>query len=554
VKGRHPRRPAARPRFLGSIGFLILVFNILLVFLPVAAFYFLDSFEKQLLRDLERTMSEQALLAATALRGDAGSLAERAAFFVESLGRGHEARIRVFSAQGSVLADSARIGTIPAAIPAERAAAAPGAEPRAKSAPQREEPGRDSLLYRLGSLPVRAYRRIFRAPSGGGDGSDLFDRSGSFAEAPEIAAALAGRYGSTTRILPGAEGSTVRLYSALPIRSGGTRNPEGIAGLVLVSQSTLRILGELDSMRIDIFRIFLLSAFVAVILSLVSDLLLGRPLRALAARAAGILDRKGRLRGSFPRLRAPGEVGVLSRALADMGSKLERRTAFLESFSQDLAHEIRNPLASVRASLELLEEGEAEEGRRRLFGRARSDLERINHLVGDIRELASLDSEEPGPPSGPCRPLELARGLAEGFASRHPGLGLELRLGPGAEGGPEAAADPRRFVQALDNLLENAASFAPPGSAVELSLELAGEGLRRRWVVGLRDRGPGFPPGEEERLFERFYSTRKADGLHTGLGLAIVRSLAEAWGGSVRAELARPGARFVLELPCSPAH
>lgn len=525
----------------GSIGLIILVFNILLVFLPVAAFYFLGTYEKQLLRGLERAMSEQALTAASVLRGPAARLRAKAEAFVAGLEGGHEARIRIFSPVGEALADSARLS---AAAAAPEATGPTDAAPAAKKA----EAGRDSLLYRLGSLPVRLARRIRLGPPKPADAADLFDRQASFAEAPEIAAALAGRYGSTTRILPGPEGSTVRLYSAVPVLAEGE-----VGAVVLVSQSTSRILGELDAVRLDIFRIFLASALVAVLLSLVADLLLARPLRRLAAAAARLMDGRGRLSGGFPELRAPGEIGLLSRALADMGSRFESRSRFLESFAQDLAHEVRNPLASACASLELLGEGETEAGRRELLARARADLERINRLVGDLREIAEVDAEDAAATAGPCYPAKLCVGLAEGFRARHPGLALELRLGEGVLPGAAAAVDPARLAQALDNLLENAASLSPPSAAVELELGLVGEGALGRWAFAVRDRGPGFAPADVERLFERFYSTRKEGGLHSGLGLAIVKSIAEAAGGSVRAEPAHPGALFVLELPAAPA-
>jgi two-component system sensor histidine kinase ChvG len=542
-------RAGTRRSFYGSIGFTVLILNVLLVFLPVAGFFLLDTYERQLLLGLERTLSEQArmLAAGLALAGGGagadgagavgsgtagGDLTRNAIALLASLGQRHEARIRVFGADGRLLADSAA-GASAAVVPT------PAAGPAASTAAE------DTPLYRLASGAVRLARQalgfILGAPARQAEAADLYDRGGSFADSPEIAAALAGGYGAATRIIGMGDGRRLVLYSALPV--AGTT----VQGVVLVSQSTSRILAELYAMRLDIFRIFLWSVALAAALSVLLSLLIGRPLGQLARQAAGLLDERGRIAGSFTPLRAHNEIGLLSRRLEEMRQGLERYTRFLESFNDEAAHEIRNPLASVRASLELLGHGEADPARRVLFEGAQADLRRMNALLLAVGDLGRADTE-PLAPDGVA--ADAGRVLAEaaaGFRLRHPEMILEFA--GAAEGPVLAGVDPLRLRQAADNMLENAASFSAPGGRVELRHGV-GEG---GWVCELRDWGPGFPPGDEERLFDRFYSSRKQDGVHTGLGLALVKSLVERWGGRVRAENAGPGARFRVEVPLPPA-
>ncbi len=218
-------------------------------------------------------MAQEGRLLAAAIEARDRFEGEDAERILVQLGQRHLARLRVVGLNGDVVADSALLG--PRLENGE--AAIPAGEPQVAS--------ERSLLYRLGSLPFRLLRGT--TPESGSEhdadiSSDLLSR-------PEVQSALDGRYGAATRISP-APRRSVTLHIAIPVRVEGA-----IEGIVLVSQSTGRILQALDAVRLDVFKVFLLSLGAAVVLSLVAATTIARPLARLRERAGDILDRRGRL-------------------------------------------------------------------------------------------------------------------------------------------------------------------------------------------------------------------------------------------------------------------
>ena len=299
-------------RAFSRIQVRLLAFNALLVFLPAAGVLFLDTYEEQLLRDQERAMVHQGRLFAAALSGRSPLREEDARRTLIALEHESDARIRVLDAAGSVLVDSSRLGT-----PRET----DGEVVPALAA-------RESWLYRVGAVPFRLWRELLSPPEPPHETADAYAGGGPL-DGREIRVALAGRYGAATRISSGGQRS-VTLYSALPIRRGSD-----VTGVVLVSQSTYRILQKLYRVRMDVLRVFLASLAAAVVLSLVVSTTIARPLVRLRNQADSLLDARGRLRGPLHASDRSDEIGDLGRALEALTRRLDAHIGWVEGFASD---------------------------------------------------------------------------------------------------------------------------------------------------------------------------------------------------------------------------
>ncbi|HEX5136124.1 MAG TPA: ATP-binding protein, partial [Planctomycetota bacterium] len=212
-----------------------------------------------------------------------------------------------------------------------------------------------------------------------------------------------------------------------------------------------------------------------------------------------------------------------------------------------VSHDVRTPLASIQGSATaLIEEGDRmpPEARRELLDTIREEAARLGRLVGDLLDLTRLESEGPRVRKGWHPVEELVGAALSRLDARLKGREVRVEL-------PKEVllveADPLLVEQVLWNLVENATKHTPPGTPIEVGAGQVDGGV----AIVVADRGPGIPPGEEQRIFEKFYRT--ADGQRTpgaGLGLAICHAAAKAHGGWIRAEN-RPegGARFVFFLP-----
>ncbi len=508
------------------ISLRLLAFNVLLVFLPIGGVLFLDTYESHLLVAQERTMAQEGRLLAAALEARDKLDGADAQRILVQLGQRHLARLRVVGLDGEVVADSALLGP---RLENGESAVTPSETPSA---------GESSFLYRLGSLPFRFLRGTAREPDGESDSdisSDLLSR-------PEVQSAIEGRYGAATRISP-APRRSVTLQIAIPVRIEGA-----VEGVVLVSQSTGRILQALDAVRLDVFKVFLLSLGAAVILSLVAATTISRPLARLRKRAGDILDRRGRLQGGFAPSSRRDEIGDLERALAELTLQLEQHLRSTEAFAADVSHEFRNPLSSIRTATDMALEDVDPSQRRRFLQMIQRDVARMERLLSEAREISRIDARLTDEELTLVRLDELVPTLIESFRLRLGGSGpaFELNL---TEGDITVFASADRLTQALENLIDNAVSFSPPEAPITVSLTVAGDSAR----ITIGDRGPGIPEEHRERVFSRFFSYRPdndPDRNHTGLGLALVRAIVESYGGSITAAPRREGGtEMVMFLP-----
>jgi two-component system sensor histidine kinase ChvG len=540
ARGRHVKEKLLS--FISRISVRILAFNFLVVFLPLAGMLSLGTYERQLLRSLEHALVQQGRVFASALADSGTRMEAQAQRIIVSLRQRQEARIRVLDVSGRLLADSSRI---PIAEPVE--AAAPdaadewSASTRSADAAIDADGGREAnetFLYRIAALPILVYRRLLRPPSQPLESADIYSGANTL-EGPEIADALAGRYGAATRISSKGQGS-VTLYSALPVMNG-----EGVGGVVLVSQSTYRILSDLYVLRLDIFTLFLYSVATALVLSLIVSATITVPMRRLRAHAGMVLDRRGRLAHPLPSLKRHDEIGDLWRGFSELAQRLERQIRMAESFASDVSHEFKNPLASIRSASELLSSAEDPRQRGELIRMIMDDVSRMERLLSAVQEISRLDAGVCAEPGGSADPLEIARGLVEGMQKRGAAAGVRFSV-IGTDAKVAVPAD--RLLQLLENLVDNAASFSPAGGTVEIGVQRAGVSA----VIRVRDQGPGISEENLGRIFERFFSARpKGEGRrHAGLGLAIVKSIVESCGGTVAASnAASGGAVFEVRLP-----
>jgi two-component system sensor histidine kinase ChvG len=544
--------------FLSQITVRVLAFNALIVFVPIAGILSLGTYERQLLDSLERSLVQQGRVFAAGLEDAGPRLQEAAVRLLTSLRQRREARLRVVDIHGTLLADSSSIerpdssaaaGGSPAGSgrPAETTGAAGAGSdaggstiPAAGAVQPVPRSAQEAFLYRLASFPIRVWRRYLRPPQPPTE-SDEFYSGARVLDGPEIADALAGNYGAATRITSGQQ--SITLYSAIPVFQAGK-----VIGAVLVSQSTFRILSDLYTLRLDIFRLFLWSALTAVVLSLFVSATITVPIRRLRDQAHAVLDPRGRLVGGMVPSRAGDEVGELSRSLAELTARLERHMRLLESFASDVSHELKNPLASIRAAAELARASKETAERGAMLTMVLDDVSRMERLITGVREISRIDSGAPEETTAaPVDVLEIARKMVEAARERSNG-----RITWSLHGEPASVWVPAsRLEQVFANLMDNAASFSSPGGAVRVEVSRAGD----RVLVRVSDDGPGIPAEHRARIFDRFFSFRPGEekGVHAGLGLSIVKAIAESHGGSVSGESRKDGkgACFEVQLPAA---
>ena len=513
-------------RAFARISNRLLAFNLLLVFVPAAGVLYLDVYERQLLDALETSMVQQGRILAAALGDQGGIEPAEATALLQRLEQRLTARLRVLDRQGWVIADSSQLG--PRLAPAPVAKSVDGAL---------EEAPRRSWLYRIGSSVYLLYQRAFGPPEAPIAVVEPFDANAPITIAP-VREALAGRYGASTLISPGQR--SVTLYSAIPVRSQGQ-----IVGAVLVSGTTLRILGDLYQERLAILQVVVASLLVALLLTVVASTTIVRPLRRLRAEALALVDGSGRLRGTFGGSERADEIGDLARALAELSRRLAEHLAFVESFAADVSHELKNPLASIRNAAEMLDDVEDPAERAALLDLVQREVTRLEQLLKEMRAMARLDARVEGEERPTVLLDQLLPAIVDGVRRRAP-ANVRVEIDEVPEGAVPVRASAERLAQVVENLLDNAMSFAPAGTAVTVRLARGGG----RALVSVRDHGPGIPPQHLEKVFGRFFTYRPGatDGrLHTGLGLAIVKAIVEAYGGSVGAQN-HPGGGAVFEV------
>ncbi|GAA6210021.1 sensor histidine kinase [Cognatishimia sp. WU-CL00825] len=352
-----------------------------------------------------------------------------------------------------------------------------------------------------------------------------------------------------------ASGETVFAVASVLAQSGRD------VGVVVLTNTT----GEVDQLvraqRERVLQMFLMAVVISIGLSIVLASTISNPLSDLAAAAEIGRDRDARQvnpgRVRIPDLTArPDEIGRLSGALRGMVSALYDRIDGNEQFAADVAHEIKNPLASLRSAVGSLRMVKREDHRQKLLDVIEHDVRRLDRLVSDISNASRLDAELVKEEEERFNLLGMIGNLAQYLGEDAQTKGIDfisdIPAKPIEITGLEA-----RLAQVFVNLITNAISFCEDGDAIRVWVRKR----QNRVLVVVEDTGPGIPDQALGKIFNRFYSERPQEqfGNNSGLGLAISKQIVEAHGGVIWAENIRPteaditsdplGARFVVGLP-----
>ena len=359
------------------------------------------------------------------------------------------------------------------------------------------------------------------------NGIVVFDSTGEdlgrdFSQWNDVYLTLRGRYGArSTRADPADDQSSV-MHVAAPIvdRDNGA---ERIVGVLTVAKPNLTMAPFIERSQGTIRRWGLLLLGIALAIGLLASWWLSRQLGALRRYADAVTAGE---RVAPPD--AAGEFGDLGRALAAMREQLEGKQ-YVEEYVHALTHELKGPLAGIRGSAEMIEAGgEAmpEADRARFVAAIRAQGERMAEMIDKLLALAAVEHRQRIDSPQPVDLSTLAREASDHLLRKFQGRALSVRIA-----GPPAVVQGEPFLlrQALVNLLDNAADFAPEGSEIEVTIARAGTRLE----VAVADRGPGVPDYALARAFERFYSTPRPDGRSrsSGLGLCFVAEAAALHGG-----------------------
>ena len=368
----------------------------------------------------------------------------------------------------------------------------------------------------------------------------------------EVAESLKGDKSSMVRINDRGE---IIVSVAVPVQRF-----RAIHGALMLSTQGDDIDQMVTAERLAILKVFGVAMMVMIVLSLLLASTIAGPVRRLAASAERVRHRiKTRVEiPDFTRRR--DEIGHLSGALRDMTEALYNRIEAIEMFAADVAHELKNPLTSLRSAVETLPLAKTDTSRARLLEVIEHDVRRLDRLISDISDASRLDAELQRQDVAPVELRRLLTTLTS--VANETRLGHDIGVETRFEGGPSdtfsVPGHDSRLGQVISNLVVNAQSFSQPGSKVHVTCRR----VKSEIEIVVDDNGPGIRDDALERIFERFYTDRPHQGFgqNSGLGLSISKQIIEAHRGRVWAENRKgpvdeddqptvAGARFVVRLP-----
>ena len=517
----------------------ILALNIMALLVPVLGLLYLPTYRDSLLQsELELLKTEGKLfsgaLAASGVvtgpLGDEKLLPETSRQTIRRMVDVSQTRARLFTPDGTLIADSFTLsgpGGIVTITPL------PPLEPQQSIVWSWISGAYDWVFDRLPSSRVLEPYRESAVQS-------AFDYN-------EVVKALGGE--AATHVRDAGTGKMI-LSAAIPVQ----RYRQVLGGLLL-TKSGDEIEATLRDTRLTILGVSGVALGITILISLYLASTIALPIHRLADAADRVRRAKGRTQNIPDLSNRTDEIGDLSGALRDMTEAVWRRMDAIEGFAADVAHEIKNPLTSLRSAVETVARVEDPQQQKKLMSIILDDVQRLDRLISDISDASRIDAEISRAEAGPVRMRDLIMAMVD----MHAATGEEDDARPrliarltdneslivlGTEG---------RVGQVLRNLVANAISFSPPKGRIVLAARRKGS----RVIVTVEDEGPGIPPDKLKAIFERFYSERPKGekfGTHSGLGLSISKQIVEAYGGRLSAENRLDadghviGARFVLDL------
>ena len=507
----------------------ILAVNVLALALLAGGFLYLGKYQTSLMGQQIESLKMQGEIFGAALgegavlnSADEGEvlLPDLARQMMRRLVAPTKTRARLFDIKGDIIADS-------------RVLRGPGGAVQVLELPPLDSEGpildfaENAYDWVVGKLPRRKRFPVYRESAS--------PRASNYAE---VAAALRGETGDAIRSDPATGGLVFSV--AIPVQ-----RYKQVLGALMLSTGSNEIEEELRTVRLELLRIFGVALLVTVLMSFYLAGTIVRPIRRLAAAAERARGRRARV--EIPDFTRRGdEIGDLSGSLREMTDALWQRMSAIERFAADVAHEIKNPLSSLKSAVETAVRIEDPTNQRRLMAIILDDVERLDRLITDISDASRLDAELSRLELAPVDIAAMLRALVDVHDATHaedgPRLVLDLpeRARPLVVPGIET-----RLSQVFRNVIANAVSFSPPRREIRLTGGLDGRAV----LVTVEDEGPGIPDDKLTAIFDRFYTERPAGekfGTHSGLGLAISKQIVEAHRGMIWAENRKDGAGVVI--------
>ncbi len=545
-----PPLDAMRPhRTISPLLLRILAVNVMALAILVGGLLYIGNYQDRIVATELDEMLSQARIVANAVAENAIVIDrnERSILsplltrmMVRHLAEATKNRTRVFSASETLLADSNLL------VDKSKA---------------------ESELVNESNLPVSWFSRTIAALF---DFIDIIHEQRVYPPYSDQALQPPNHFEVTTRALQGENATHVWSLSqgglilavAVPVK-----HSDRVLGAVMMSRSDASIDRAIYAVRINILQIFLITLGITILLSLYLASAIARPIRQLAHAAEvlrrGQTNRTG-VSGIANLLRDKAipdmtkrhdEIGDLSGALRALTAALAQRIGDIENFAADVAHELKNPLTSLRSAIETVERVPDPAARQKLMQIIRDDVDRMARLITDISSASRLDAELG---RAKLEPFDIGVSLMQMesyYRQNEAQQGLTPRISVKTVGSDLCVMGVKgRLMQVFQNLMDNALSFSPPDKLVTLTASRVGSYVQ----VVVEDSGPGIPENKLHAVFDRFYSERpKAEkfGIHSGLGLSIAKQIIEAHQGLIWAENRKDasgnitGARFVVQIP-----
>jgi len=492
----------------------ILAVNILTLALLALTVVYLDAFRNRLSKERVRQTKSEAVVTAAALEQIPPAARPPA---LAAIGKSTESRIRLYGLDGRLVADSWRL-TGPTYQLLD-----PESQRWTKDAARALDRGFNALV---GARPLDD----FAEPA--------VDRLQSWPEAQQAAA----KDSPTTKVR--------NAPDLTPVFSAAARVGDQV---LLITENDRNFTRTVRSQRAALATAMVFATILSILLSLFLARTIVRPLRRLAMAAHRV--RLGRAREvKVPRLPSRSdEIGLLARAVSDMSQSLRQRIDNIEAFAADVTHELKNPLASLRSALESLDRVDDPKLKQRLIEVAREDVGRLDRLIGDISEAARTDAELARAAFEVVDLGPLIEQLVASWENRREKGDARIAFARPRRASAVVLGRPERLARAINNIIDNAVGFSPPGGLVEIAASRVGDQV----LIRIDDEGPGVPAEAREAIFNRFHSVRPEGenfGRHSGLGLAIARAIVEGHDGEIDVQDrddAPSGARFTICLPAA---
>lgn len=444
-------------------------------------------------------------------------------------------RIRLFNLNGQIIGDTDRL-------------TGPGGMVKAMplSPPDRARPGyymEQALQTILSHIP--SYRPLAELPKRkDADIATLY---------PDVASALTGQIAASAWAMP-ERPNEILLTAAAPVA-----RLKQVMGVVYVTQDGTAIAASMRQVKMDVMKVFGLALILTSILSLYLSARIARPLNRLSDAARRVQRDLGHGEEIPDFSRRNDEIGDLSLALRSMTQALSERLDSIERFAADVAHEIKNPLTSLRSAVETASIVKGEEDRKRLMDIILHDVQRLDRLISDISNASRLDAELSREEMGVVDMKSLLVQLIDSYKDpmeridKNKKSRFEVAFPNDGKDILVRGID-TRLGQVFRNLISNALSFSPDQGVIRVQ---AIRQDNKKWAFSISDCGPGIPEAKLDTIFDRFYTERPGEesfGAHSGLGLSISKQIIDVHEGRIYAENIyddagdKYGARFTVVL------